>query len=62
MDWLKARLGEPSTWGGIAAFCTALGTALVSAGWVQTGTVIGCVGGGFSGVVAFVKKEKGGGA
>jgi uncharacterized membrane protein len=52
-----ARLKEPSSWLGLAAFSAAAGTALVSAGLTKAGLIVGAVGAGFGGVGAFLTKE-----
>jgi hypothetical protein len=55
--FLLARLKEPSTWLGIAAFGASMGSALIAAGLAQAGLVIGAIGAGFGGVGAFIAKE-----
>jgi hypothetical protein len=44
LQWLLARLSEPSTWLGIAAFSASTGAALVSAGFTNAGLIIGAIG------------------
>jgi hypothetical protein len=55
--FVMARLKEPSSWLGIAAFCASIGTALGSAGDIQAGLIVGAVGAGFGGVGAFITRE-----
>jgi hypothetical protein len=56
-QYLLARLKEPSSWLGLAAFFASTGVSLSSAGFVQTGFIVGAVGAGLGGVGAFVAKE-----
>jgi hypothetical protein len=58
LQWLGARLSEPSTWGGIAAFFTSAGLAVVGANTHDPSVWIASIGAGFGGVAAFVMKEK----
>jgi hypothetical protein len=55
LQWLLARLSEPSTWLGIAAFSASTGAALVSAGFTNAGLS----GAGCGGVGSFITKERG---
>jgi hypothetical protein len=57
LAWLMARLAEPSTWLGIAAFGASTGSALAAAGFEKVGLVVGAIGAGFGGVGAFITKE-----
>jgi hypothetical protein len=57
LAFLLARLTEPSTWLGIAAFGASMGSALAAAGMHQAGLAIGAIGAGFGGVGAFIAKE-----
>lgn len=57
LTWLSARLAEPSSWLGLAAFGASTGTALAGAGLVKAGLIVGAVGAGFGGVGAFLTKE-----
>jgi hypothetical protein len=59
LQWLLARLSEPSTWLGIAAFSASTGAALVSAGFTNAGLIIGAIGAGCGGVGSFITKEQG---
>jgi len=55
--WLQDRLGEPTTWLGVATFFGSFGSALASAGLTKAGLIVGAVGAGFGGVGAFVTRE-----
>jgi hypothetical protein len=57
LQWLQARLGEATSWLGIAAFFASTGTALVGAGFPRARLFVGAIGCG--GVSAFIAKEKG---
>lgn len=56
--WLGARLSEPITYLGIAAFSASCGSALVAAGCQKAGLIVGAIGAGFGGVGAFIAKEQ----
>lgn len=49
LDWLKARLSEPSTWAGIGIGATAIGVALQS-----NSSLVGAL---IAGAVAIIKAE-----
>jgi hypothetical protein len=55
MDWLIARLKEPSTYQGFATFFTAVGIFLSPELWVA----IGAAGGAVIGLIQAIKKERG---
>lgn len=55
MDWLIARLGEPSTWQGIAAIAMGVGVTWSPELWLA----IGGVGIGVIGLIQAIKKERG---
>jgi hypothetical protein len=57
LAFLGARLKEPTSWQGIAWFFAAVGTALGTAGYIQSGLIVGAVGAGFGGVGQFLTKE-----
>lgn len=53
MDWLIARLKEPSTWAGLGAVFAAIGTAFPPSAFIAAPLA------GFCGVLAAATKEKG---
>jgi hypothetical protein len=55
MDWLKARLAEPSTWLGIAVGAAGLGILWSPELWVSIGGVASAV----IGLINMIKKERG---
>jgi hypothetical protein len=57
LAFILARLKEPSTWLGIAAFGASMGSALATAGLGQAGLVVGAIGAGCGGVGAFIAQE-----
>ena len=59
LEWLQARLGEPTSWLGTAAFFASTGTALAGAGLPRAGLIVGAIGAGCGGVGAFITKEQG---
>lgn|GEM_PF-5020775 len=58
LAFLWARLREPSTWAGFAAFCGGLGASLIGAGFTAAGAAIAAVGAGCSAVAVFLKEGK----
>lgn len=56
--YLLARLGEPTSWLGIAAFFGSMAAGLASAGMPKSGGVVAAIGLGAGGVGSFLAKEK----
>ncbi len=54
MKWIIERLGEASTWQGIATFAAAVGIALSPELWVE----IGSAAAGIIGLVQMIKRER----
>ena len=58
MNWLAKRIGEPSSWSGLAAII--LGSIFGSESEVASPEFGACVVGVISGIVSIIKGEKGG--
>jgi hypothetical protein len=56
--FLWARLAEPSTYAGLAAFFGAAGATMISSGFTAAGAVVGAVAAGCSAVSIFLKEGK----
>ncbi|HEV2100660.1 MAG TPA: hypothetical protein VGR45_17275 [Stellaceae bacterium] len=59
LNWLSARLREPTTWLGIAAFFASTGASLAAGGLPRAGLIVGAIGAGAGGVGAFIARENG---
>jgi len=59
LAFLAARLAEPSSWLGIAAFLSSCGAGLLTAGHPESAGIVTAIGLGFGGVGAFLTKENG---
>lgn len=55
MNWLTARLSEPSTWAGLATIVATVGPVLLPTEWHTITTIVALVAGG----AAVVSPEKG---
>lgn len=56
-SYVGARLAEPSSWLGIAAFFSSVGASLLTAGHTEAAGIVTALGLGFGGVGAFLTQE-----